>query len=480
MNKPRKKRVSHWILFGIMGPLIAVMSIQAQQLIEIRSDWNPTMDNRMEWWHDAKYGMFIHWGLYSIPSGEWNGETTYGEWIMRGADIPYKEYEGLANKFNPVKFNADEWVQIAQEAGMKYIVITSKHHDGFCMFDSKYTDYDIIDRTPFGRDPLKELADACAKVGMHLGFYYSITDWHHPHFAEKWHGYHGNPNPEADLDVYVEFMQNQLRELLTNYGPIKILWFDDGGSFMMPSDGPVEAYMEEHPALLHSVETMNMVRSLQPDIIINDRLGYGTTDFMTPEQFVPEPGSYSAVHNFESCLTINGAWGHNKSEVNWKSPKEIIHELVQNASMGGNYLLNVGPMSNGKIDPVDTEILRGAGKWIHRNAEAIFSTQAGPVPQPDWGRITSRPLSNGNTRLYLHVFDWPRGSRSQPTQFAITVAGLENQPVQAYALTTIPRRSYSAEQNKGSIVIKLNGRRPDIVNSVVVLDLEGSIRKRKM
>ncbi len=165
---------------------------------------------------------------------------------------------------------------------------------------------------------------------------------------------------------------------------------------------------------------------------------------------------------------------------NWKSPKEIIHELVQNTSMGGNYLLNVGPMSNGKIDPVDTEILRGAGKWILRNAEAIFGTQAGPGQQPDWGRITSRPLSNGNTRLYLHVFDWPRGSRSQPTQFAITVAGLKNQPVQAYALTTIPRRSYSVEQNKGSIVIKLNGRRPDIVNSVVVLDLEGSIRKRKM
>jgi alpha-L-fucosidase len=235
--------------------------------------------------------------------------------------------------------------------------------------------------------------------------------------------------------------------------------------------------MEEHPVLLHSVETMNMVRSIQPDIIINDRLGHGTTDFMTPEQFVPKPDSYSSVHNFESCLTINGAWGHNKSEVNWKSPKEIIYELVQNASMGGNYLLNVGPMSNGKIDPVDTQILKGAGKWIHWNAEAIFGTQAGPVPQPDWGRITCKTLPNGNTRLYLHVFDWPRGSKSQPSQFAITVAGLENQSIQTYALTTIPRRFYSAEQNKGSIVIELTGRRPDIVNSVVVLDIEGSIRK---
>ena len=475
MNTPWRRCLLSCVLFWIIVPLVT--SAHAGRLIEVRSDWNPTMDNRMEWWRDARYGMFIHWGLYSVPSGEWDGETTYGEWIMRGADIPYKEYEALTRKFNPVKFDADEWMRIAREAGMKYMVITSKHHDGFCMFDSKYTDYDIIDRTEFGRDPLKELAEACAKAGMKLGFYYSITDWHHPDFAEKWHGYHGNPNPDADLDKYVEYMQNQLRELLTNYGPIKILWFDDGGSFMVESDGPVEAYMDEHPELLHSIETMNLLRSIQPDIIINDRLGHGTTDFMTPEQFVPEPGSYSAVHNFESCLTINGAWGHNKNEVNWKSPKEIIYELVRNASMGGNYLLNVGPMSDGRIDPVDAAILRGAGRWINRNGESIFGTRASPVPQPDWGRITSRPLPDGNTRLYLHVFNWPRGSRSRPAQYAVTVSGLQNEPVQAYGLTTIPRRVYSAKQDNGSIVVELRGRRPDMVNSVVILDVEGAVRK---
>jgi alpha-L-fucosidase len=453
--------------------LIFAVILPGQVPIEIRKDWNPDMDVRMEWWHNARYGMFIHWGAYAQTKGEWEGVKTYGEWIQRSADIPADIYEKkIVAKFNPVNFDADEWVRIAQEAGMKYIIITSKHHDGFCMWDSAHTDYDIMDRTEFGRDPLKELSESCQKVGMNLGFYYSITDWHHPDFAEKWHGYHGRPNPNADLDKYVDYMQDQLKELLTNYGPIKVLWFDDGGSFMVDYEGPVDAYMEEHTTLLRSIETMNLVRSIQPDIIINDRLGHGTTDFMTPEQFVPETGSLQSAHNFESCLTINNSWGYNAFDTNWKSPKEIIYDLVRNASMGGNYLLNVGPTDLGEIDPIDAAMLRGAGKWIHRNSEAIFGTKASPMPQPEWGRITCRELVNGDTRLYLHVF---LGSEDRRFRGNLEVKGLKNKPKRAYALTTIPQTHYKAVNTGDSIVLELTGRRPDFVCSVIVVDVEGKI-----
>jgi alpha-L-fucosidase len=456
---------------------VFVALIYAQVPIEIRKDWNKDMDVRMQWWHAARYGMFIHWGAYAQTKGEWDGVKTYGEWIQRSANIPARVYENeVVAKFNPVNFNADEWVRIAQEAGMKYIIITTKHHDGFCMWDSVYTDYDIMDRTKFGRDPLKELSEACHKTGMNLGLYYSITDWHHPDFAEKWHGYHGRPNPDADLNKYVDYMQNQLRELLTNYGPIKVLWFDDGGSFMVDYDGPVEAYMEEHTTLLRSIETMKIIRSIQPDIIINDRLGRGTTDFMTPEQFVPEPGALQTAHNFESCLTINNAWGYNAFDINWKSPKEIVYDLVKNVSMGGNYLLNVGPTDLGEIDSIDAAILKGAGKWIHRNGEAIFGTTASPVLQPDWGRITCRQLVNGNTRLYLHMF---LGSEESRFRGSLEVKGLKNKPKQAYALTTIPRRMYKTYSDGNSIIVELTGRSPDFVCSVIVLDVEGKISHTK-
>jgi alpha-L-fucosidase len=257
------------------------------------------------------------------------------------------------------------------------------------------------------------------------------------------------------------------------------MWFDDGGAFLVDYDGPVEAYRDDYTELIHSIETMNMMRSIQPDVLINDRLGRGTTDFMTPEQFVPEPGSYSSAHNFESCLTINSSWGYNKTDVNWKSPKEIVYELVMNASMGGNYLLNVGPTSEGEIDPVDAAILRGAGKWIHRNAEAIYGTQASPIPQPEWGRITSRRLQNGDTRLYLHVFMGSEDAMDEKWDGELVVPHLRNRPLRAYALTPIPRRSYDVSQRANAVVIRTTGRVPDVVNTVIVLDVAGAIVPRE-
>ncbi len=450
--------------------------LSAQQKAHVRNDWDESMEKRMEWWRDARYGMFIHWGLYSVPSGEWEGETTYGEWIMRGADIPINEYEKFAEGFNPTKFNADEWVDIAQRAGMKYIMITTKHHDGFCMFDSKNTDYDIIDRTPFGRDPIKELAEACQRRGIRFGLYYSITDWHHPDFAEKWHGYHGNPNPDADLEKYVEYYQSHIRELLTNYGPVSLFWFDDGGAFMTTDSrfGGDEYYLPEHPRLIHAEETMEIMRSLQPDIIINDRLGGETADYISPEEAIPPMNAGELNQNFEVCMTLNDEWGYNKADINWKSPKDIVFELVDIISKNGNYLLNIGPTPEGEIPPTSVTMLLGAGTWIQRNAEAVYGTRGSRLGQPEWGRITQRELDDGNTRLYLHVFDWVRSRNPQPRE--IVVNGLPNKPIQAYSLTAIPRRSFDTEQKGRSVVVTHTGRPADRVNTVIVLDVEDEVK----
>ena len=473
MMRTTKLFLTLCIVFGCVCAIATLAN--AQYKLHLRKDWNESMEKRMEWWREARFGMFIHWGLYSVPAGEWGGERTYGEWIMRGANIPIDEYEKFAERFNPVKFNADEWVNIAHKAGMKYIIITTKHHDGFSMFDSKYSDYDIIDSTPFGRDPIKELAEACQRRGIRLGLYYSITDWHHPDFAEKWHGYHGRPNPNANLENYVSFYQNQLRELLTNYGPVSMMWFDDGGSFMTPESrfGGEEMYIDEHPSLIHSEETMKIMRSLQPDIIINDRLGGETADYVSPEEGIPPLRSVTFDLTFEVCMTLNDEWVYNMTDINWKSPKEIVFELVDIASKNGNYLLNVGPTAEGEIHPTSATMLLGAGQWIQRNAEAIYGTTGSLLEQPEWGRLTQREMKDGNTRLYLHVLDWVRSRNPQPRD--IVVNGLKNRPIQAYPLTAIPRRYFKAVNKGNSVVVTHTGRPTDRVDTVIVLDVEGKI-----
>ena len=405
------------IITGLIILCIAgTIQTQMQELLPVY--WDEETDIRIQWWKEARYGMFIHWGPASMG---------------RNAE---------AESFNPVNFDAEEWVDIAQNAGMKYIVYITKHHNGFCMFESKYTDYDIVDATAFGRDPLKELAEACRKAGIRLGLYYSITDNHHPEFHDKWYrGRHSNPN--ADLEKYIEYMQNQFREPLTNYGEIITLWFDDGGAF----ESPVVNSPQERAELLHTIETMDIMRSIQPDIMINNRLGVGTGDYFIPEMFIPSPEEAKALGNFETCITINDTWFHNKNETNWKSSKEIVWELVANASMGGNYLLNVGPMTNGEIDPVDAHILTGAGRWIHTYGESTFGTQQVRFPTRSddrWGD-------------------------------ELIVEGLSNRPVQSYAMSTIPQRNFNASRRGNSIVIELPGRAPDISTSVLVLDVEGPV-----
>lgn len=325
---------------------------------------------RMEWWRDATFGMFIHWGLYSVPGGIYNGKEVdgIGEWIMHNANIPISEYEQYAAQFNPTYFNAREWVQIAKEGGAKYIVITTKHHDGFCLWDSKVTEYDIMDATPFKRDILEELSVACKEVGMRLCFYYSIMDWHQPDAQAKNYEHQKSANP--DWSRYRDqYMKPQLSELIKNYDP-GMLWFD--GEW-------IDEWTEEQGKDLYG-----FLRNLKPTLIINNRVGKGRKgmngmnaykdaagDFGTPEQEILEGTS---GFDWEACMTMNDTWGFKKNDHNWKSPEVLIHNLIDIAAKGGNYLLNVGPSPEGDIPDVTKENLKQMGEWLKVNGEAIYNT----------------------------------------------------------------------------------------------------------
>jgi alpha-L-fucosidase len=415
-------------------------------------------DTRMAWWREARFGMFIHWGLYAVPAGEWKGRRTeeIGEWIMKNLRIPISEYETLVPRFNPVKYDAREWVRIARDAGMKYIVITSKHHDGFALFDSKVSGYDVM-ATPFKRDILKELAQACREAGIRLGFYHSILDWHHPDAqGAAFPDYEKKKNP--NWSRYVEsYMKPQLDELLTGYGPLAVLWFD--------GDWVVEWSDDQGRALYASL------RARQADLIINNRIGAGRQgmkgmskagsfagDFGTPEQEVPPTGLPDV--DWESCMTMNDTWGFKHFDHNWKSTETLVRTLIDIASKGGNFLLNVGPTAEGAIPAPSVERLSGMGRWLRVNGEAIYGTGASPMAAPAWGRITRKP-----GRLYLHVFDWPvSGTLS---------LRLPATPNKAYLLADSARKPLAARLEGGLVKIIVPATAPDPVASVVALEMTG-------
>lgn len=402
-------------------------------------------DARMKWWREARFGMFIHWGLYAVPAGTWNGKQIggIGEWIMHQAKIPVKDYAALAGQFNPVKFNADEWVSIAKNAGMKYIIITSKHHDGFAMFKSAASPFNIYDATPFKRDPLAELAEACRRQGIKLGFYYSeAQDWHHPGGAAA--GGHWDPAQDGDMDEYIrKIAVPQVREILSNYGPLGVLWWDT------PTGMTPERAREFLPLL-----------KLQPGIITNNRLGGGFPgDTETPEQHIPATGYKD--RDWETCMTMNDTWGYKSYDNNWKSVETLLRNLVDIASKGGNYLLNVGPTAEGVIPQPSVERLAAIGKWLEANGESIYATTAGPFKKLPWGRCTTKP-----GKLYLHVFHWPAdGVLNVPMSGTVSRAYLLSEPEKALTVSASDR----------GCAIQLPATAPDPIDTVVVAEVSGTV-----
>ncbi len=418
-------------------------------------------NSRMQWWREARFGMFIHWGLYAVPAGTWNDKTGYGEWIRTSAEIPLETYNSFMPKFNPVNFNADEWVKAARDAGMKYIVITSKHHDGFCMFDTRQTDFNIM-KTPFQREPMKELAAACKKYGLRFCFYYSIMDWHHPDYLPRREWEKDRGVEDADYNKYVAYMKAELKELLTQYGDIGVLWFD----------GEWESTWNQTRGL----DLYNYVRTLQPSIIINNRVGAGRLDmegltkqgmfggdFGTPEQQIPATGLPGT--DWETCMTMNDHWGYNSHDHNLKSSKELIRMLADIVSKGGNYLLNVGPTALGTFPSESIDRLRDIGKWMKLNSESVYGTSASPLSSTPWGRCSMKSIKGG-FRLYLHVFNWPEDGQ-------LIVEGCMNKVNKAFLLSSADHPKLKTGRKNDAITIALPKVAPDSINSVVVLELKG-------
>jgi alpha-L-fucosidase len=383
------------LLFNTVLVVSLILSVQSCKQADQKDYLHETAAQkvaRMKWWHDARFGMFIHWGVYSVPAGENKGKVYpgLGEWLMYDAKIPVSEYEEFARQFNPVKFDAAEWVRIAKDAGVKYIVITSKHHDGFAMWDSKVSDYNIVDFAPYGKDVLKMLADECAKQGITFCFYHSIMDWHQP-WADS-----------ANWAKYREdYLKPQLHELLTGYGKLGILWFD--GEW-------INEWTEDQGRDLY-----NYVRKLQPDILINNRVGKGRQgmqgmnkdasyvgDFGTPEQ---EILSTTSPMPWESCMTMNDTWGFKTSDTNWKSSETLVKNLVDIVSKGGNFLLNIGPTSEGLIPEPSVERLGDIGDWLRINGEAIYGAKE--LKNYKEGDALRYTKSADGKFIYAMIMNWP-------------------------------------------------------------------------
>jgi alpha-L-fucosidase len=417
---------------------------------------------RQAWFHEAKYGLFIHWGLYAIPAGEWKGRRIpgIGEWIMFRTPIPVPEYEQLAKQWNPVKFDADAWVQLAKDAGMKYIVITSKHHDGFALYDSKVSAWDVVDATPFKRDILKELAAACAKQGMPLGFYYSqAQDWHEKNGAGNTWDF--GPDEKKDYDEYLRGKaEPQVRELLTGYGPVALVWFDTP-RMMTPE---------------RAQRFTDIVRTLQPKTLIDGRLGAAGDYVTTGDNVIPADVQSTA---WEVPATLNHTWGYRKDDHDWKSAGDVTFKLIDIVSKGGNYLLNVGPMADGVIPQPSQDVLRTVGRWLKKNGEAVYGAGATP-----WGDELGAPGPPGSRNLRGEPLFLPRNEwrvTTKPGKLFFTFFQEPRAPFELPAMKNAVRRAYRLADEQ-PVEIKVENGKPHLViprpihdptATVVVVEIEG-------
>jgi len=418
----------------------------------VSSETKEQKDQRMKWFREARFGMFIHWGVYAQFAGSYKGQPidtggcgSLGEWIMLAAKIPIADYTQGAAQFNPEKFDAAAWVAIAKAAGMKYIVITAKHHDGFAMFHTAVDKYNIYDATPFKRDPIAELAAACKKAGIKFGVYYSQNlDWSHPGGGAM-SGPRWDPGQEGDYDAYIKRVAApQVDELITRFKPA-VLWFD------IPNKN------------LTSDQTRALMASFpkNPGMIYNNRMGGGIQgDIETPEQTIPATGFPG--RDWETCMTINDTWGYKAYDKNFKPTANLLRNLVDIASKGGNYLLNVGPDDQGLIPAPEVERLVEMGQWIKVNGEAIYGTTASPFEKLKWGRCTIKKHQGGTT-LYLHVFDWPVDGK-------LVVPGLMNPVTAAKLLAT--GNILKFEKAAEGVVLEVPVTAPDTNVTVIKLEIQ--------
>lgn len=424
-------RSSLFVLMGIWAAMAA--------------DYKPAPENlkAREWFEDSKFGLFIHWGVYSVLGK--------GEWVMNNDKMPIAEYEQLPAQFNPTEFDAAEWVRLAKSAGMKYITITSKHHDGFAMFGTKQGNWDIVDRTPYKKDPLKMLADECHRQGIKLFFYYSQLDWHHPDYYPLGRTGHASGRPPGgDFNRYLDYMNAQLRELLTNYGEIGGIWFD--GMWDKPD------------ADWQLGKTYGLIHSLQPAALVgsNHHLKpFDGEDFQMFEKDLPggrnsDFNAKSEIGNLplESCDTINGAWGYNKSDQRYKSSTQLIQYLVRAAGNNANFLLNIGPMPNGKIQPEFVERLHAMGTWLQANGESIYGTRGGPIKPRPWGVTTQK-----GGKIYVHVLDWKD-----------EVLALPKLPKVRRATLLADGKPVEVSESAGATLLRFPSAQRDPADTIVVLE----------
>ena len=446
--------------------LASVVHAQAPARTEAPAD-SAAREARLVWFREAKYGLFIHWGLYAIPAGQWKGQAIpgIGEWIMNRAKVPVTEYAQLASKFNPVKFDADAWVRMAKDAGMKYIVITAKHHDGFALFKSAASPFNVVDATPFRRDVLKELAAACAKQGIRLGFYYSQSqDWHEPNGAGNTWDF--GADSTKDYDAYLRGKaEPQVKELLTSYGPVALIWFDTPR--MMSGD--------------RARRFTQLVRTMQPNTLIDGRLGESGDYASTGDNAIPSNVRGEA---WEVPATLNHTWGYRTDDQDWKSPGDVVFKLVDIVSKGGNYLLNVGPMANGEMPQAAQDILHTAGAWLKINGEAVYGARATPFGD-ELGETSVRNKDSRGQPIFLARTDYR--ITAKPGRLYFTFFAGQRNPFMLPHMQNVVKRAYRLADGAPFEVREVNGERQltttglmntDPMATVIVVEFEGeTVRK---